>query len=221
MTTLSPGWSGASRAKSLRPTYGVSLIKAAVPVTQSSRTQSDPAAPRLRAIAQGNRAELKALFDEEAPKLIAMAERILRRRDLAEDAVQDAFVRIWMNAAQYDPARGSERGWVRAIARNAALDMLRRSQREEPLESGQMELLQEESLRAELQGLEGIVERLDENGRLRGCLEALEPRRRQVVLMAYALGLTHGEIAGRLGAPLGTVKAWMRRSLHALRECLS
>ena len=63
--------------------------------------------------------------------------------------------------------------------------------------------------------------RLSENGRLKICLEMLEPARRQAITLAYIQGLTHGELAGRLGVPLGTVKSWIRRSLAALRECLA
>ena len=67
---------------------------------------------------------------------------------------------------------------------------------------------------------EAIVASLSEASRLRGCLEKIEPRRRECMLLAYTYGLTHGEVAGRVGIPLGTAKAWIRRSLFALKECL-
>jgi RNA polymerase sigma-70 factor (ECF subfamily) len=183
--------------------------------------EEDRAAGLLAAIATGDRAALRALFDAEGPRLLGVAMRILRRRDLAEEAVQDAFVQAWRHAARFDPARGSGRGWLTVIARNAAIDLLRRAAREEPVEIEALEALRESRLRDEQAEMDDILDRLDAAGRLRGCLEALEPQRRRAILMAYALGLTQGEIAGRMGAPLGTVKAWMRRGLLALRECLS
>ncbi len=68
---------------------------------------------------------------------------------------------------------------------------------------------------------EGVIARLSDAGALRRCLEGLEPGRRRVVVLAYMHGLSHGELAARVGVPLGTMKSWLRRSLIALRECLA
>lgn len=190
-------------------------------MTRDFASPPDDTAALLAACASGDRAALRALFDAEAPRLTGIAERILRSRDLAEDAVQETFVRIWRSAGQFDPARGPARGWIVVILRNAAIDMLRRGGREALEDAAVVAALRAEAFRAEQDDVDRIVDRLDGDGRLRHCLEALEPQRRRAILMAYALGLTQGEIAGRLGAPLGTVKAWMRRSLLSLRECLS
>jgi RNA polymerase sigma-70 factor (ECF subfamily) len=173
------------------------------------------------ACGRGERDALRALFDAEAPRLLGVALRILRRRELAEDAVQEAFLRIWRNAGRFDPGFGGARAWMTAIARNAAIDALRRAAREEPTDAELLAGLSDARLREDEATVDDIAARLDPNGRLRRCLEGLEPQRRRAILLAYALGLTQGEIAGRLGAPLGTVKAWMRRGLIALRECLS
>lgn len=165
----------------------------------------------------GDRSALKTLFEAEAGRLIAVAERILRRRDLAEEAVQDGFIQIWRKAHQYSPDRGSARGWIYAVVRNRALNMLRDGRREELSDDARLDDLRED---AAVTDLDHAIERLDAESRLRLCLEGLEETKRRPILMAYISGFTHGEIAGRLGVPLGTAKAWIRRGLGALRECM-
>jgi RNA polymerase sigma-70 factor (ECF subfamily) len=168
--------------------------------------------------AAGDAGALRTLFEAEAPRLVAVAQRILRRRDLAEEAVQDAFVAIWRKAATYDPARGSARGWIFAIVRKRALTMLRDGAREDLADAADLDALREAS--DPVDSAAEAFERLDDACRLRRCLAALDETKRAPILLAYVEGLTQGEIAGRLGAPLGTVKAWMRRGLAALRECM-
>jgi RNA polymerase sigma-70 factor (ECF subfamily) len=172
----------------------------------------------LAACANGDRQGLKLIYDLEAAKLVAVAQRILRRRDLAEEAVQDGFIQVWTRAHQFDQARGSARGWVYAIIRNRALNMLRDGRREDLVTGDKLEELQEGD---QLEQIMASWQRLDSGSRLRECLGALEETRRRGILMAYVGGYTHGEIAGRLRIPLGTAKSWIRRGLSALRECLS
>jgi RNA polymerase sigma-70 factor (ECF subfamily) len=169
----------------------------------------------LRGCANGDRAALKAVFEEEGGRLVGVAQRILRRRDLAEEAVQDAFVQIWRKAGQYDPDRGSAQGWLFTVVRNRALSMLRDTAREDLAPAEEMDSLREAD------PVDEAWARLDEKNRLRACLEALDEPKRRSVLMAYVTGYSHGEIAGRLNVPLGTAKAWVRRGLAALRECMS
>ena len=176
---------------------------------------ADPNALALVACAGGDRAALKAIYDREGPKLLAVALRIVRRRDVAEEVLQDAFVQIWRKAQSFDPALGSGRAWIFTIVRNRALNQLR-DDRHVPVED---EVL--EAAVARDGEIDDAYERLAETSTLRRCLGRLEPERRRAVLLAYVQGLTHGEIAGRIGAPLGTVKAWIRRSLLSLRECMS
>ncbi|MET4698610.1 RNA polymerase sigma-70 factor (ECF subfamily) [Constrictibacter sp. MBR-5] len=166
--------------------------------------------------ASGDRAALEALFAVEAGRLLAVAKRFLHRRDLAEEAVQDAFIQIWRKAGTFDPALGSGRGWIYAIVRNRALNMLRDGARED--------LVGDEHLAAWRDGestTRDAFERLPLESRLRRCLEGLDAEKRSSILMSYVAGYSHGEIAGRLAVPLGTAKAWVRRGLAALRECMS
>ncbi|CUX13941.1 RNA polymerase sigma-70 factor, ECF subfamily [Agrobacterium genomosp. 13 str. CFBP 6927] len=170
----------------------------------------------LAACARGDRNALRAIFDREAGRLIAVAERIVKRRELAEEVVQESFVRIWTHAHQYRRDQGSARGWIYAIVRNRALNLLRDGRREIAVQDV-------ETLRDIEQADEVIAawQKLDRNSRLYECLGALDETKRQGILMAYVAGYSHGEIAGRLRVPLGTTKSWIRRGLSALRECMA
>lgn len=170
----------------------------------------------LRACQRGDQAGLRALYEREAPRMVGVAYRMLRRRALAEEAVHDTFVLVWRQAASFDPARGAARTWIYAILRNRSLNILRGETRTELVDD-----FEPMGLESKEEGPEGALMRLAESGRLRGCLERLEPDRRRAILLAYVRGLTHGELAGRFGVPLGTMKSWIRRSLLALRECLA
>ncbi len=174
-------------------------------------------AQALAGCAKGDRTALKTLFEHEAGRLIGVAQRIVRRRDLAEEVVQDAFIQIWRKAHQYSPERGSARGWVYAVVRNRALNLLRDGAREELLADDRLADLQDAGHANEA---DHAFDSLEAGSRLRQCLSALDEAKRRSILMAYVSGFTHGEIAGRLGVPLGTAKAWVRRGLLALRECM-
>lgn len=142
--------------------------------------------------------------------MIGVAMRILKRRDLAEEATHDAFLRLWRGARGFDPARGSGRTWLYAIVRNRSLSILR--------DEGRM-VADDDGDAAEIR-VDEAVSRLPEASALRRCLQQLEHRRREAVILAYVHGFSHGELAGRLGVPLGTAKSWIRRSLVSLKECL-
>lgn len=180
--------------------------------------QSNDLETALAACAAGDRSGLQSIFDREAGRLVAVAERIVRRRELAEEVVQEAFIRIWTHAHQFAPERGSARGWIYAIVRNRALNMLRDGKREDLVAEDRLETLQDSE---QLDQIMAAWHRLDRNSRLRECLGALDEIKRRGILMAYVGGYTHGEIAGRLSLPLGTAKSWIRRGLSSLRECMA
>lgn len=163
----------------------------------------------LARCAAGDRAALQMIYDSEAPRMVGVARRILFRKDLAEEAVHDAFVRIWRAAAGFDPSRGSARGWLYAVVRNRALSIHRSEHRYDASDESALEI-----------DCEDATARMPENNALRRCLERLERPRRDVIILAYVHGLSHGELAGRLKVPLGTVKSWIRRSLSSLQECM-
>jgi RNA polymerase sigma-70 factor (ECF subfamily) len=172
----------------------------------------------LTACTRGDKAGLRLIFDSEASRLIAVSQRIVRRRDLAEEIVQDAFIQIWNKASQYAPERGSARGWIYAIVRNRSLNALRDQDRWELTDAETLDRIQEkeqDTLPTDL------FDELNSESRLRECLTQLDESKRKSILMAYVSGYTHGEIAGRLKVPLGTAKAWIKRGLASLRECMS
>lgn len=171
----------------------------------------------LHACARGERQALQRLYEQESPRLLGVVLRLVRDKGLAEDIVHDAFIKIWTRAASFDQARGSARGWIFSLTRHLALNVLRDKTWEV---SGDDDLEQSE---ATLEGWQETTDAFDwraNPGRVHNCLEQLEPVRRNCVFHAYVDGYTHQEIARKIGAPLGTVKAWIKRSLSALRECI-
>lgn len=170
----------------------------------------------LLACGKGNRDAFRAIYDREAGKMLGVAMRLLKRQSLAEDAVHDAFVNIWNKAATFNPQAGGGRGWIYTILRNRALNMLRTEGRLDHQDD--FETLIGGSAPGD--DPESLVAGLSDASALRRCLEGLDPQRRAVLMLAYVHGLTQGEIAGRLGVPLGTMKSWIRRALLSLRECM-
>lgn len=184
---------------------------------QPAHADKDALAVALGRCASGDRDALKLIFEAEAGRLVAIAQRIVRRRELAEEAVQDAFVQIWIKAHQYSAERGSPLGWICAIVRNRCLNILRDTARET---AGPEEELTRLAEAGQAEEADAAWRDLDARSRLRQCLESLDEAKRRSIVMAYVSGYTHGEIAGRLRVPLGTAKAWVRRGLSALRECM-
>jgi RNA polymerase sigma-70 factor (ECF subfamily) len=169
----------------------------------------------VAAVAAGDRAALRAVYERQSVRLFGVANAILRDRDAAADALQDAFVRIAGRAAQFDPARGAAEAWLAAIVRHAALDLARSRGREIPTDDP---TLGDQPVEAD--ALDRVAADAD-GRRLRDCLAALEAKNRQGIVLAFVHGLSHAQIAAKLELPLGTVKAWIRRGLMRLRECLA
>jgi RNA polymerase sigma-70 factor (ECF subfamily) len=178
--------------------------------------EADESNGLMALVATGDRAALGALFSAEGGRLVAVAQRIVRRRDLAEEVVQDAFVAAWQRARQFDPTRGAARAWLTTIVRNRALNLLRDGARVEYHDGETLADMGDRDVDAE-----GAFNQLADRDALRHCLGGLDGQKRRAILLCYVTGLNHGEIAALLNAPLGTVKAWIRRGVAALQECLS
>jgi RNA polymerase sigma-70 factor (ECF subfamily) len=166
------------------------------------------------AVQRGSRAALKRLYELESRRLYGVALRIVRRPDVAADALQEVFVQVWQNAASFAPERGSAAAWLTGIARFRALDAVRKLGREV--------LSDDPALgdRAEEPDMAAEIDLRVAQGALRRCLDALDDKQRRCIVLAFVDGLSHAEIAERLPAPLGSVKSWVRRGLLALRSCL-
>jgi RNA polymerase sigma-70 factor (ECF subfamily) len=174
----------------------------------------------LAACALGDRTAFADLYRATAGILFALAVRLLRRRDQAEEVLQDCYLSIWNSAGSYSRALSAPMTWMTAIVRNRCFDLLRRPVVEvtlEPDEDGEAPL---EKLEAdEPNPLERLCAVADAEAIAR-CLAGLGPEQRQVIVLAFYEGLSRWELAARLGRPVGTVKTWIRRGLERLRACL-
>ena len=141
--------------------------------------------------------------------------RILPSQDRAEDVLQDVYVKIWNRAASFDAAKASPITWMATIARNRAIDEVRRRAPISIEDAPQ-------ALDVPAEGLNPLdaAQQSAELQRLQDCLQGLEAERREIVLLAYYTGLSRDEIAQRFGHPVGTIKVWLHRSLAQLRKCL-
>ncbi len=183
-------------------------------------SQESDIADLLSKTAQGDRAAFRALYDATSAQLFGVALQFAKRRELAEDIAQDAYMAIWQKAAQYAPSRGTPLAWMCMIVRNRAIDRLRAQARRPQTQS-----LDDPETPGPLAAAEATL--ANKAASAPNCafdmdkaLRALPLVQRQAVLLAFVEGLTHVELAERLNAPLGTVKSWVRRGLAALKEDL-
>jgi RNA polymerase sigma-70 factor, ECF subfamily len=169
----------------------------------------------LQACARGDRAALQSLYAATASQLFGLALSILRNRDLAEDVMQDSFILVWRHAHSFDPDRGTAMAWLARIVRNQCFDLMRRRGRESPLDDADMQSWEDPA-----PGPADLTALSRDAQRLRACLDELDEGPRKSMILAYYEGLTFAEVADRTGAPLGTVKSWIRRGLIQLRACM-
>ena len=167
----------------------------------------------VRRAAGGDSAAVLALYDRHAPAVLALTLRILGSRDEAEEVLQDAFVRAWQEASEYDANRAGFRAWICTIARNRALDLLRRRSTAQRLKGfGDSP--------EPTAGPEADSVAAEDRARVQRALLQLSGPQRQCLELAYWTGLTHVEIAERLETPLGTVKTRILDGMRKLRAIL-
>lgn len=164
----------------------------------------------------GDRTAFRSLYSATSAKLFGVLLRVLNNRAAAEDALQDVYVKIWQNAGRYRANGLSPMTWLITIARNTAIDRLRRRRA-----AGQPVEDLAERLADPAPGPEAQAVRASEAARLGACLEALEDAKSDAVRRAYMEGETYAELAQRFDVPLNTMRTWLRRSLIKLKECLS
>ncbi|OYX41769.1 MAG: RNA polymerase subunit sigma [Rhodobacterales bacterium 32-67-9] len=176
----------------------------------------DPIADLIAATARSDRAAFRALYSAASAKLFGVALRILRDRSEAEDAVQEVFTRVWLNARRFDAGRGRGMTWLIAIARNHAIDRLRA--RPAGIEAaGEDETAR---LADAAPGPEAQSVARGEARRIADCFDLLEPARAEAVRGAYLNGLSYLDLSRRHGVPVNTIRSWLRRGLQKLKECL-
>lgn len=175
----------------------------------------------------GDRAAFARLYERTSAHLFAVVLRIQRDRAMAEDLLQEIYVAVWKAAAGFDAARSQPLTWLTSIARNRAIDSLRRAQaqpqtvsttRDEGDDDERPDAV--ESSADEGPGPLDLLGRASEARELGRCMEHLSAPQRQSVALAFFDGLSHAEVAEHLHEPLGTVKSWVRRALLTLKGCL-
>ena len=174
----------------------------------------------------GDRAAFARLYEATSGHLYAVVQRIQRDRALAEDLLQEIYVSVWKAAASFDAARSQPLTWLTHIARNRAIDSLRRAQAQprteslSPADDDDDRPDPADTLASPDPGPLDLLGRASQRRELDHCLERLTPPQRQSVALAFFDGLSHAEVAEHLRQPLGTVKSWVRRALMTLKACL-
>jgi len=181
----------------------------------------------IAASARGDERAFSRLYRATSDALFGLALRMLKRRDWAEEVLQESFVSVWRHAARYDASKGAAMTWLIRIVRNQALDWIAPSRPDgfERMHAGTADLLGVNMLDgagdpSAADGAE-LVEYSRRAERIAACLAALDARQRQSVVLVFFHGLSHGDLARHLQQPLGTVKAWVRRGLARLASCLA
>ncbi len=175
----------------------------------------------LQGAAKRDAVAFRSLYDATSPKLFGFALRILIKRELAEEVLQESFVAIWNNAGSYQGHLAAPMTWMSTIVRNKAFDLLRRSDAHAEIDGDQfdsevMNALQDPGKTP----IEALLMSSDAKA-LAYCMSALEGLHRQVIGLAFFHDLSHSEVAQQMALPIGTVKTWIRRSLERLKTCLA
>ena len=170
----------------------------------------------IGACAIGAESAFEQLYKLTSSQLFGVLRRILKSDALAEEALQDSYVKIWNLADRYDSEKSAPRTWLVSIARNQAIKLLRKRHRSEDVELN----LDSISMDA-LPDYQKPFNRKHESSQLLNlCLQQLTDPARECVVRAYCEGLSHEELSDRLLRPIGTVKTWTRRGLISLKDCL-
>lgn len=176
----------------------------------------------------GDRAAFATLYERTSSHLYAVVLRINRDRAQAEDVLQEVYVNVWRAAKTFEAAQSQPLTWLTSIARNRAIDSLRRSQARPQLQShgafeGASDAEDESVYDTMADGAPGpldLLSRAADARALSTCMERLSTAQRQSIALAFFHGLSHAEIAAQMRQPLGTVKSWVRRALLVLKDCL-
>ncbi len=184
------------------------------------RVPNEVDAALVRQMSSGDEAAFATFYDRFAPGLFSMIYAILHDSKESEDVLQEAFVQMWKRTATYDATRSSLFTWAVMIARHKAIDRLRSRQRQTRLSEAVANETEPFAVSAPSDQADNALVRTDERERVRAALSQLGEAQREAIDLAFFGGLTQTQISERLGAPLGTVKARIRRGLLALREVL-
>jgi len=179
------------------------------------QTPEDDLGQVLTSVAHGDRAAFRRLYVQAGPVLFGICSRILRDRDAAEDAFQEAMLRIWQKSYLYDPAKGGAMNWMVTVTRNVVLDRL-------PARRTGTVSLADDDVAAMVEALSNQRPRDPGLGPdLRKCLGLLDRKYQKSVILAYHYGLSYEELAEQSSVPIGTIKTWIHRAVEKLQSCLN
>ena len=181
---------------------------------------SDDLARWLARVALGDRHAFEALYQATSSYLMAVAWRVLQHRDLAEEVLQDAFVKVWHGAGMYDARLGAPMTWLINIVRNRAIDIRRSRAAALSDAHGDDDADAPDALASPAAGPEQWLDAAIRQVGVQQCMGQLTASQRQALALVYYQGMSHTEAAQALNTPLGTTKAWVRRGLDYLRACL-
>jgi RNA polymerase sigma-70 factor (ECF subfamily) len=173
----------------------------------------------------GDRAAFATLYERSSAHLLGVVLRILRDRAQAEDILQEVYVSVWRAAQSFDAAQSQPLTWLTSIARNRAIDSLRRAQAQPQLQTNFSNPDNEDAdvydtVASDAPGPLDLLSRASDARALASCMEALSAPQRQSIALSFFDGLSHAEVAQTMRQPLGTVKSWVRRALMSLKGCL-
>ena len=173
----------------------------------------------LRRVAQGDRRGFEELYDRFSRVLFSTAYRVLNNQEATEDVLQDVFVQIWEKAPLYDPSRGKPMTWAITLTRNKAIDRLRSTVRRNRLGDDLEREAQSQDQFDDRSSFDALAS--EDRGKLvREAIQKLSEDKRESIELAFFSSLTQTEIAERLGEPLGTIKARIRRGMMKLKDLL-
>jgi RNA polymerase sigma-70 factor, ECF subfamily len=189
-------------------------------------TGNDDLATLLSRTALGDRASFARIYELTHTHLFGLAQRMLVRRQWAEDVLQDAFISVWKNASGYNPQMSQPMTWLIAIVRNRALDALRAQGRR--LDSVSTTVYDDQDAEnpvvTDIADHEAdpltLLSSACDTQQIRGCMDSLDARVRQSLALAYYNGMSNSEVAAHLSSPLGSVKTWIRKGLMQLKACV-
>lgn len=176
-----------------------------------------PDAILVQRLLQRDVRSFEQLYDRHSRAVYSLVLRILRQAASAEELVQEVFLQLWRNAAQYDSARGPFLPWLLTLARNRALDQLRLKGERQRRREEQTEELPPVPVAP---NFEHALDEKRRAERVRSLIDSLQPKQKRAIELAYFEGLSHTEIAESMNEPLGTVKSWIRTGLLRLKEGL-
>lgn len=175
----------------------------------------------LAAVARKDADAFRSLYDATSSKLFGFALRILIKRELAEEVLQESFVSIWNSAASYQASMAAPMTWMTTIVRNKAFDLLRRVDATVELDADTFDKDVMDALESTDPTPIESLQLTQDSKALARCFARLEGLHRQAIALAFYHDLSHSEVAEQMKLPIGTVKTWVRRGLERLRTCLT